>query len=366
LDTNYLYAPVIKGKMNDIKALSYLSSDLTGQVRPIFELPPFLPTDKPEVKFGLFAKRLEKLYSKHPFFVDLPLLKPGARTSENEPVLEVAYGQLNAMGLNFNPVYGFDRDQQLWPTVIAQANKSGGLLLRLDRDDIDSPDETLDGIVELRDRGLKTEWLDLLIDCRYIASQEETSSLVDTVSHFVEKLADTIAVRKIIVAGSSAPKNVSQVEKNGSASIFRNELALWIHLRSSSLPFEFVYSDYGVIHPDFSDLTPATHINGKIRYTQGKFIHIFRGHSLRLDDKYEQYRKLALSVVQFGQYQGNSFSHGDRYIYDCATGHAGTGNPGTWELNDQNHHITLASRQIRHLESLLYRGVTAEAILDRV
>lgn len=81
-----------------------------------------------------------------------------------------------------------------------------------------------------------------------------------------------------------------------------------------------------LIHPDFSDLTPSPHINGKIRYTQGSKLHVHRGQSLRQGDKYEQYRGLASEVLHSSHYQGGAFSYGDQYMHDCATGHAGTGN----------------------------------------
>ncbi|MEI7881504.1 MAG: hypothetical protein WCI95_11585 [bacterium] len=36
---------------------------------------------------------------------------------------------------------------------------------------------------------------------------------------------------------------------------------------------------------------------------------------------------------------GPKFSQGDKYIYDCATGTAGTGNLTTWRKVGTNHHL---------------------------
>lgn len=364
MDMNFAYSPIIKGKLNDIKAASQLVAEVSRRIKPVFELPPFKETDTPEQVMARFADRLAKNYSKNACYVDFPLLKVGAQTSSGESVLSAAYGQLTALSINFEPVYGFDRDNALWPTVIAQARKSGGMLLRLEADDMEFASDTLDRIQELSLRGLDLRQLDILLDCRYLPTREFSGATSDLVALFLEALASTFDIRKVIVAGSSAPKTVTAVPKNDMRSIARNELWLWTSLRVKGLGFDVVYGDYGVIHPDFTDLTPSPHINGKIRYTQGQHIHIFRGQSLRENDKYDQYRRLSHNVISSGFYQGHSFSQGDRYIYDCANGQAKTGSPGVWVLNDQNHHFTYAAQQIQKLEALIYRGYPIEALLQ--
>lgn len=149
---------------------------------------------------------------------------------------------------------------------------------------------------------------------------------------------------------------MANIDRDGEAAIPRHEISLWAILATERLPLTPIYSDYGVIHPDFSDLTLSTHINGKIRYTASQHLYVFRGHSLRKLNKYEQYRTLAAKVIACEHYQGNSFSYGDRYIYDCATGYAGTGNPGTWVLVDQNHHISFVAQQMTRLVARVGAG----------
>jgi len=364
MDFDYVYAPVIKGKVNDIKAVSFVAHDFLDRVKPIFELPPFIDTDKPEQVLARFSKNLSKHYPKRPCYVDFPLLKEGAKTSDGLPVLANAYGQLNTLSINFEPVYGFDRDDAQWGLVINQARKSGGILLRLTPDDLEFVGDTMDQIQDLTLRGLDTRIVDVLVDCRSLTSIAQTVAISESASVMIENLATSFRLRKVIVTGSCAPKTVTSIEKNSSGVILRNELSLWANLRLRNLAMDAVYSDYGVIHPDFTDLTPSPHINGKIRYTKGKHLHIFRGHSLSQGDKYEQYRKLSHAVLNSGLYQGHTYSHGDRYIYDCATGHATTGNAGTWVLNDLNHHFTQAADQIVRLETLIYRGYPESAILQ--
>jgi hypothetical protein len=364
MDIDFAYAPVIKGKLNDIKAISYIAHGLADRIKPVFELPPFIETDKPEQVLARFAARLSKLYPTRPCYIDFPLLKAGARTSQGDLVLSVAYGQLNALSLNYEPVYGFDRDDALWGTVIQQAKRSGGMLLRLGLDDLEFASDTFDQIQDLTLRGLDTTKMDVLLDCRSLSDIASTVAASEMASIFIDNLATSFRVRKIIVAGSSALKTVTSIEKNSRGDVLRNELSLWANIRVRNLPLDAIYSDYGVIHPDFTDLTPSPHINGKIRYTQGRHFHVFRGHSLSQDDKYEQYRKLSHSVLTSGFFQGHKYSHGDRYIYDCATGQTSTGNAGTWVMNDLNHHFTYAAQQIQRLETFIYRGYSEQAVLE--
>lgn len=361
---DFSYCPVIKGKINDIKAMAYVAPAVASVVKPLFELPPFKPTDKPEEVLSRFAMRLAKLAARRPCYVDFPLLKPGALTNGGERALEVAFGQLNAVQVPFEPVYGFDRDESLWGLVGVQANRSGGLLVRLDPDDLEFPDETIERILELGRHRLDLRMVDIMIDHRHIGSDVDAMVAAGSTADFVEKLATATTIRKLLIAGSSAPKTVTDIDKDGYGEITRHELTLWARLATERLPMRPIFSDYGVIHPEFSDLTMSTHINGKIRYTQGTKFHIHRGHSLRLGDKYDQYRVLSSGVLSSAHYQGNKFSYGDRYIFDCATGHAGTGNPGTWVLVDQNHHISYAVNQVQRLSLLVRNGLPAHEILE--
>jgi hypothetical protein len=365
MQDDFFYCPIIKGKANDIRAMAYVAPAQATFVKPLYELPPFKPTDKPEEATAKFVSRLAKLAANRPCYVDFPMLKPKARTSDGESALKVALGQLNARQIPFEPVFGFDRDESLWPLIAEQTHRSGGLLLRLDIDDVDFADETIERILDLHRFGINTRQVDIMVDHRHLESREYALRSAVETADFIDNLATRARFRRLIVAGSCAPKSVAAVERDGYAAIPRHELSLWATLASERLPLRPIYSDYGIIHPDFSDLTLSTHINGKIRYTQGMQLHIHRGHSLRQGNKYEQYRVLASEVAKSSHYRGLNFSYGDRYIYDCATGHAGTGNPGTWVLVDQNHHIAFASDQMSRLATLALQGSNADAILQQ-
>ncbi|WP_233886314.1 beta family protein [Paraburkholderia flagellata] len=365
MSQEFAYSPIIKGKINDIRAMAHVDYSLASHIKPLYELPPFLPTKKPEEELTRFAQRLAKMSGRRPCYVDFPMLKPGSRVTTGASALVAGLTLLKSAGVNFEPVYGFDRDETELKTIVQWAQQQGGLLLRLDRDDLDFPDETIERMFDLRAMGLDLRLLDLLVDHRYIGTDVDALAAAAHTCDFVDALSRFVRVRTVIVSSSSSPRTVAEIEKNSHGEITRHELTLWANVATQRLPTDLVFGDYGVIHPDFSDLTPSTHINGKIRYTHGNKLHIHRGYSLRQGEKYEQYRRLAAAVVGSPYYQGRTFSYGDRYIEECAAGHAGTGNPGTWVLVDQNHHLSYTVKQVMRLQTLATNGASVDELLDQ-
>lgn len=360
MDSDYVYCPILKGKQNDLRAMSLLNSVAKKLTIPLLEFPPVKPSESIENVTARFSKKVVQNIDRE-CYIDFPLIRE--TTIRGEPALDIAFGQLNAVGARFFPVFGFDRYEAGWGSVLKQAQRHGRLLLRLELEDVENSEDTIDRIRELQQQ-MAGGSIDVMIDCRYIGDPAFVANAAPSIADFFDSLSSRIGLLgRCFIAGSSAPKNVSAVPHDGMAQIVRNELSLWALLRSEKLPVTLTYADYGVIHPDFSDLLLATHINGKIRYTAGRHIYIFRGHSLRKEDKYEQYRELSRRVVRSGKYMSSNFSHGDRYIYDCASGLVGTGNPGTWVLVDQNHHVTLVANQIRRMSELATSGANSADIL---
>lgn len=364
MDVKFQYCPVIKGKINDIKALAGVQMSVASYMTPLYELAPFKQDDNVDNVLARFAMRLSKYVTHRQNYIDFPMLKPNSQTADGMPTLEAAFAHLNNLGVGFKPTYGFGRDEEQWGLVLDQARISNGMLLRLERDDLDFSYETLERIVALRRHGLDLSAVDLFFDARYLSSYADAQDVAGQIIDFLTILESNLSVGTVIVSGSTAPKTVTSIEKDGYGAITRHELTLWanVALRFPQLPI--VYSDYGVIHPDFSDMVMSPHINGKIRYTEGSKIHVFRGHSLRQEDKYEQYRVLSTKVIGAPIYQGEKFSLGDKYIADCASGVGGTGSPGTWVLADQNHHFTYASRQIAQLGAMMAVGEKSKEILS--
>ena len=85
-----------------------------------------------------------------------------------------------------------------------------------------------------------------------------------------------------------------------------------------------------------------------LRYTiDGAFL-IVKGRNVR-DYKYGQYRTMCEEVINSVHYKGETFSTGDKYIYECALGTESTGQLTTWRWVGTNHHIELLVEDIANM-----------------
>jgi hypothetical protein len=348
-DGSQIYIPVIKGKKNDLVALGNLSSICKKEVKPLIELLPTPDNSTFENHVAKFVGNIMKEYPEGPIVVDMYGVRPGETNSEGTSALIYAFNSLYLSGRAFTPCYGFERDDSVWLKLRELIHKlKNGFAFRIDYDDLDDVAE--ETWVQILNRmayvGATADNVDLLIDLRYLDDQKSAEAF-NVVSQFLDLCPGGMNFRSTAVLGSSALKMVSSIPKDGIGKIERTELNIWLNLsRRYEGQIPLVYGDYGIIHPDFSDIGPSPKATGKIRYTFGSEIIYFRGHSLFKPSDFPQYRVLSSKVMSSAAYRGARFSYGDSYIADCASSVAGTGNLGTWVAMDMNHHLEVACRQM--------------------
>lgn len=93
---------------------------------------------------------------------------------------------------------------------------------------------------------------------------------------------------------------------------------------------------------------------------------VFRGHSLKREPKYGQYRDLAAQVLASTTYMGRDYSSGDDYIWRCANYESGTGNLGTWVEVDMNHHLVQTNQMLPRAMQGMRDGMAVEDVLVAV
>lgn len=353
--TSPLYVPVIKGKLNDLKAVGKLDPRLRALTKPLIEAMP-LNVEKMSLEKHVFT--LCDYVRKHVPLGEVALdfygLMPDAEIEDGTNAILHGYRLLKAFGRPVTPVFGFERNDSLWvPLAEVAGYFNRGFAIRLRREDLaeDLFDDTWSSIsLRVADLGLPESSIDLILDYAEVQA-DEVPKLVDLTSTFLFSNPRLRHYRSVVVAGSSALRTVSDVAKDDMASVFRSELRLWSDLWMD-MPDDLkpIYSDYGVVHPDFSDLGPNQNINGKIRYTVGDQILYFRGHALYKPVKdLDQYHDIARRVVTDPRFRGRSYSYGDAIVADCASRHTRPGSPQTWVIADMNHHLTYTCQQVRRL-----------------
>lgn len=297
-------------------------------------------------------------------FVDFYGFLPGEMTQSGTLATIAGYDLLHNIEQYVTPVYGLGRDDEMWEHLGSVLKKhKQGFCFRLEEDDLeeDAAEATWKTILT-RSSQLEVDIksVDLVIDLRDVRL-ESVDEKVMLVTDFMSFQPMGITFRSIAIAGSSAPKDVSVLEKDSTGDVLRKELIIWANLRTDlAVGDTLIYSDYGVIHPDFAadDLPVGGSANCKIRYTAGKNIVIFRGHKRAGDSG--QPHGLAEKVRRHPKYCGRDYSFGDEYIDDVADRTSGPGHLGNWVLADMNHHLTLAPIQIEHLCRNLVADLTQE------
>jgi len=248
------------------------------------------------------------------------------------------------------------RREKMWVDLASLFPRlSRGLCFRIDVDDVlggaheDIWQQVAERTAQL---GLKPSDVDVLMDLRSLHDRDERLLKESVIDFTLE--AGRFKPRTFVLSGSSALHTVSDVPADGELAVRRAELWLWAEIfTDTNLGPRIVFSDYGVVYPDFDRDTSATHINAKIRYTAQDKIHYFRGQLYSKIAPLFQYPELARRVVGSGIYAGRDYSFGDRYIHDCAAGWERPKAPGPWVFADQNRHFVYTANQAARLSQIL-------------
>ncbi|UHL62962.1 beta family protein [Paralcaligenes sp. KSB-10] len=367
MDAKTLYSPILKGKANDLKALGKIPRSLALHVHALVEL--LSPNGRESIETACvrFAHQLRKHCPLNAVSVDLHAIAPEHVTNDGSPALEALCTNLRGLGILFTPVFGFDHEPELWDRIVPIATSQGrGLTFRLKIDDLEAGEDTIYDIIErLRYAHIPTSDTKILIDLESIGNLDSVSlvRLRGLTQDFVE-VATTVAKFGLIsVIGSSMPKDVSDVKKEGTKAFYRHEMPLWLNVAAGVSSEGLAFGDYGIVHPNFSDKIIPKHPNAKIRYTRGLHHHIFRGYSLREGLKYQQYSELARRVLNSSVFLDRNYSFGDDYVWRCANGEERCGNLGTWVEVDMNHHLVHVAAQLPQILTRVAAGVSANELL---
>ena len=359
LDFNH-YMPILKGKMGEFKALAHLTSQIRRKFIPFIDIP--RPDNNSDHSFDQYLLNKAKYLNKYweidaILFVDYFDLDLSLRTSSGQHFIDFSFNNFRKYDIKAIPVTGLDRDAEYNTAIAKTINKDKrGVLIRLQKYDIEDPSSTLKSIQDLlSDLGLKNKDVHLLLDLRNLQNDEVIKE-VDDVIDFLLNFGELSRWKSIFLGASGFPENMGGIQKNSFSLIPRTELDLWeqvvIKGKKKKLDRFPAFSDYGICHPDLLDFDITMTPSANIRYTLLRDWLIVRGTGLkkkiggRTFYDFDQFFELANQLTLNSNYCGSGYSYGDKYIYYCSERSKGPGNLTTWREVGTNHHLTLVTEQI--------------------
>lgn len=336
--------PFLKAKAGELGALRNLAPNVKKLITPFIDIIPNT-NNSFEKQLSEFPVKLSKSWG-----VDYPIFIDTIRAVTNaDNLLEKFHKELRKAHIKAIPVIGQERKFSSCFNKIIQQNQTGLGIRLLKESLIEDPTKLFLHIDNLIAKfGITHKNVYLLLDMESLNSQTETAIR----SLLLDVIREANSNRKwasIILAASAFPQTMSGIKSDDLTYIPRSDYTFWEGIRKECLQFgePALFGDYGVVSPMFSDIDfRKVNPSAKIRYTTNKNWLICKGHGVKGEKGFEQFRSLASNIISHKDFKGGNFSWADRKIFDCANNKTGTGNMQTWVTIDINHHITLVSKQL--------------------
>lgn len=355
--------PILKWKRGEQNALETLDAPIKESLTPLIEIAPIdwdYELDQPKKTIdehlrGIIDTFTRSWNSERPFFLDMLWIDPAERMEDGEHPLTYILQNARENGINIVPVTDLRRDEA-YQQEVRKALDEGklGLCFRLTDDDFEDLQTNIEHLLSIFE--VSPPEIDLLIDYKYTNPSEKNKTYL-FLTGLLNNIPYCLEWRNIILAGTSMPADLSEIDSNTIGEIERSEWIIWNRLLNNINKFERlpIFGDYVIANPEPFDADPRMiRMSANIRYTSGDRFIIFKGLQVRRYGS-NQYHLLADQLVQHPEYRGPSFSAGDRYIYDVANNENGPGNATKWREAGTSHHLTLV---VNDLASLFYSSIS--------
>lgn len=338
------YVPILKPKAGEIWALKTLRLPWRSQMTPVFEIhKPTKRKDQPLKPFGQHIKDVCESIKQawglsNLFFLDTELINPmqGA-----EAAITKCLNACRSIGLKAIPVVKINYDQRSLDAVREAVRvDERGCMLRVDSEDVGAQ-VAIEGVLECL--GLRKSQVHFLIDYR-----EHAMSLAKDVARVIS-VADWITLTS---ASGAFPKTISTLPQRTWIDLPRHDWNTWkLSLKSGNLPRKPTFSDYASRCPGKPAAGGDPHVH--LRYTKESKWLVYLDGTVQ-DGMAKNMPNICRSLVACGDYDGCTFSQGDREIHNTAfQGDAPeekSGGATQWVQWCVNHHLTFVANQLKNCE----------------
>lgn len=331
------YAPILKWKAGEKKAISNLSTEHTERILPIFEI-------VDDFESSTLTDDIKTYWSNH-FYFDTTYMD----TDECCSLLELTEYFKNE-NISQTPVLSPFVSSDVIKQISEHTEK---VAFRVHLPiDFDSPefDEILDDLINnCNKNNLK---FDLILDFGLVENQRDANvcyrDMKDILS--LDKLNDK-CIEQLILSITSFPDSLSNMDSANELRCERFEYKLWKKICSITT-LNIIYSDYGVSkftdsEIDFKKLKYG--VLPKAKYTTFDDYWIIKGARDKVSREMKKgFIEIAKQIIASDDYFGEDFSYGDRDISDRANGLNGkkTGNSTNWVTIGASHHLVVILEQL--------------------
>lgn len=342
-----IYTPMLKSKRGEAKALIHLSDEVKAHITPFFDVLALKPnissgSDVHEHMLKQALMMASGWKKQGACYVDLFDVDPAARGQGGAHPAQIVHDRLASENVEAIPVVGLERDLSYKLVIRALiSNSADALAIRLETEDIQLPTGLADRIRRLvYELGAASVPLHIFMDFRSILTQP-----ADIIHMQVTKaLAELRSLNpaRIVFSASAMVSSMGDFKKGTFNRVSRLDFLTWQMIAKSHSRIS--YADYGVVHPDYTDLDPRfIKPAAKIRYTTDRDWLVIKGS--RWAEDTSQHHGLSKVLCARPEFRGPD-SWGGEYIVSAAAGRPKYGSLETWVTIDQNAHITHTVNQM--------------------
>lgn len=333
MNLNPSYVPILKWKKGEQGALRELFTSVKNDIIPLIQITP----DFNESKLLSTIQSWEN----RPLYFDV---LPECYEDDNEIFFRI----LQKLNPDYTiPILSLDDNIDIIEEATSLSNL--GFALRIVSANAEYVENTLEQITQ----NFNPSYIDLILDIKHIDEENYNEKFIVLKSILLD-IPNINNYRNIIVATSSFPTTLTNVERYELATIERLDWSFWkkcVDKLNKKFNINLIYSDYTIDTPNYVAYIPGMSPLFKIRYTSDDNFIILKGQTIKkggLDS--DSVSDLCNTLVTSCYFKGSDFSWGDKYIYEHSNNSAKSyGNLTTWVKVGTNHHITFVIDQLSNL-----------------
>ena len=340
------YVPAIRWRQGEYQGIFRLMETYKNRIMPWITIPDiefdfeeWEPKCTIDEHISPFAQRYKAKWGSRPAWISLCDAICDTPLADGSNVLITIFDSVRANLGNAIPAIKVNSSLATVDAAkeICEIDKKGcGLILSLE--DLMSSAITASLMEVVSRLNVSTEEVDLIVDLGAPA-YEPYSDFSDILFYYINNVSPE-KFRNLIVVGTSIPESFKDIAK-GRDEIVRHDWNFYKELRPLffTTGVTLIYGDHTIVHPKFSPqdmrkLKPA----GKLVYTSGSSWIVYKGGSFR--DNPGQMHNHCQNLVSTSDFRGPDFSHGDKFILQCAQHEVGPSSQSNWKGISINHHIS--------------------------